>query len=126
VRYQDLPQASAAIDIAAPPESVWRWVSDIALMAELSEELRSVEWLDEVTAPAVGARFRGTSFHPSLGEWTTVSTVTECEPGKRFTWTVYAGQDDHRPSSTWSFELTPTAAGTRLKQTGLIGPAARV
>ena len=30
MRYQDLPQASAETDIAAPPDAVWRWVSDIA------------------------------------------------------------------------------------------------
>ena len=81
--YADTPTVAAEIHIEAPPERVWRLVSDIFLMPELSAELQEVAWLDGVTGPAVGHRFTGRNAHPAMGEWATVSTVTECDPPRR-------------------------------------------
>jgi len=119
--YAELPTARASIEIAATPEQVWSLVSDVQLMVKLSEELQEVTWLDDATEPASGRQFSGRSFHPALGEWTSVSTITECEPGVRLVWDVDAGQGDE-PSSQWGFEIEPTAAGTRLSQFGRMGP----
>ena len=58
-RYADLPTVEVSTWIEAPAEHVWRLVSDIGLMPGLSQELQSVEWLDGVSQPAVGARFLG-------------------------------------------------------------------
>ena len=80
--YADTPVAAAEVHIEAPPARVWALASDIFLMPELSAELQAVEWLDgdpEATGPAVGRRFTGRSAHPAMGEWDTVSTVTECD-----------------------------------------------
>jgi uncharacterized protein YndB with AHSA1/START domain len=120
VRYRDSPTASASITISAPPEVVWSHVTDIGLMAELSEELQAVEWLDGVTEPAPGRRFLGTSRHRAIGEWQTTSTVTACVPAERFAWQV--GGEDGQPSATWSFALEAVDGGTRLTQTGTMGP----
>ena len=89
--YADSPTAAVQIFIDAPPERVWDLVSEIALMAELSSELQEVAWLDrdpEMSGPAVGRRFTGRNAHPAMGEWETVSTVTECEPPHSFAWAV--------------------------------------
>jgi len=121
--YADGPTASAEVRIEAPPERVWTLVSDIFLMPELSSELQRVAWLDgdpETGGAAAGRRFTGRNAHPAMGEWETVSTVTECDPPRRFAWAV---GDAARPSATWRFTLTPDGAGTLLEQWYQMGPA---
>ena len=121
--YADSPVVVVQILIEAPPERVWRLVSDIGLMAELSPELQEVAWLDgdpEATPPAAGRRFTGRNAHPAMGEWETVSTVTECDPPHRFAWAV--GDPSH-PAATWRFTLKPDGNGTMLEQWYQMGPA---
>ncbi len=118
-RYADQPTIEVGIWIGAPPERVWTLVSDIGLMPRLSGELQSVEWLDNASGPAVGARFRGTSRHPALGEWSTISHVVEHDPGRVFAWAV---EDVEVPSATWRFTLRPEQAGTWLSQWARMGP----
>ena len=117
--YADSPVVTAEIGIDAPPERVWDLVSEIALMAELSSELQEVTWLDGVTGPAVGNRFTGRNAHPAMGEWETVSTVTECDPPHRFAWAV---GDPAHPSASWRFTLKPDREGTLLEQWYQMGP----
>lgn len=118
--YADCPVAAAELHIEAPPARVWGLASDIFLMPELSSELQAVEWLDGATGPAVGHRFTGRSAHPAMGEWDTVSTVTECDEPHRFAWVV--GDPGH-PSATWRFTLKPDGEGTLLEQWYQMGPA---
>lgn len=118
-RYADQPTVEVGIWIDAPPERVWTLVSDIELMPRLSNELQSVEWLDGASEPAVGARFRGTSRHPALGEWSTISYVVEHDPGQVFAWAV---EDVEQPTATWRFTLRPEQTGTRLSQWARMGP----
>jgi uncharacterized protein YndB with AHSA1/START domain len=118
--YADLPTAEVQTWIDAPPDRVWPLVADIELMPKLSDELQSVEWLDPATGPAVGATFRGHCNHDSLGEWSTVSHVVECEPGKVFAWAV---EDPDLPTATWRFTLRPDRGGTTLSQWMRMGPA---
>jgi len=121
--YADCPVAAAEVHIEAPPARVWALASDIFLMPELSSELQAVAWLDgdqETTGPAPGRRFTGRSAHPAMGEWDTVSTVTECDEPHRFAWVV--GDPGH-PSATWRFTLKPDGTGTLLEQWYQMGPA---
>ncbi|MEU1498893.1 MULTISPECIES: SRPBCC family protein [unclassified Streptomyces] len=118
-RYADRPTVEARIRIDAPPARVWELVSDIHLMPRLSTELQSVRWLDQVTAPAVGARFVGRSRHESLGEWETTSYVVRCEKDQVFAWAV---SDPELPSAVWRFTLDVTDAGTELTQWMQMGP----
>ena len=118
--YADCPAVAAEVYIEAPPERVWDLVSEIALMAELSSELQEVTWLDAVAGPAVGNRFTGRNAHPAMGEWETVSTVTECDPPHRFAWAV---GDPAHPAATWRFTLKPAGEGTLLEQWYQMGPA---
>jgi hypothetical protein len=73
-----------------------------------------------VTGPAVGHRFTGRNAHPAMGEWETVSTVTECDPPHRFAWAV---GDPAHPSASWRFTLKPDGEGTLLEQWYQMGPA---
>jgi Polyketide cyclase / dehydrase and lipid transport len=117
--YADCPAVAAEVYIEAPPGRVWDMVSDIFVMTGLSSELQEVAWLDGATGPAVGHRFTGRNAHPEVGEWETVSTITECDEPHRFAWAV---GDPSRPSATWRFTLRPDGAGTRLEQWMQMGP----
>ncbi len=105
--------------ISAPPEKIWPLVTDINFSAKFSTEFTGAEWLDGITAPAVGARFLGRNTHPANGSWETTSTVTSCTPNVCFGWSV-GDVDD--PSATWRYDLETVADGTRVTQTAQIGP----
>lgn len=118
-RYADKPTVEVVTWIDAPPERVWKLVSDVSLMPAMSDELQSAEWLDGASEPAVGARFVGHSRHEAYGEWETTSHVVECEPPRVFAWAV---QDPADPSAVWRFRLTPKDGGTELSQWMQMGP----
>ena len=120
LRYRDCPTVEATVTIAASPHEVWALVSDIQLPARFSSEFLGADWLDGVTGPAVGARFVGRNHHPAIGEWQTMSTICDFEPGSRFGCAV---GDTDQPSATWRFTLDPGGAGTRLTQWMQMGPA---
>jgi uncharacterized protein YndB with AHSA1/START domain len=118
--YADTPTVEADTYIDAPPERVWRLVSDIHLMARMSQELLDVEWADGWDGPGLGATFVGRNFHKDFGEWKTTSIVVDYESPKVFGWAV---SDVERPSSVWRFTLRPEGAGTVLTQWVQLGPA---
>ncbi len=97
--------------IAAAPERVWEFVSDITVPARFSGELQRVEWLDGATTPRIGARFAGYNENEGLGEWSTTSELVEVEEPRVFAWQV-VGVDD--PVASWRFELVPEPSGTTL------------
>ena len=50
---------SVTVHVDAPPERVWRLVSDVTNTGRFSPETFEAEWIDGSTGPEVGARFRG-------------------------------------------------------------------
>ena len=118
-RYADMPTVEVSTWIEAPPEHVWQLVCDIGLMPDLSRELKSVEWLDGVSQPAVGARFVGRNKNDVLGEWSTTSYIVQHDPCRVFAWAV---EDPEQPSATWRFTLHPEQDGTTLSQWVRLGP----
>ncbi|MEU8587718.1 SRPBCC family protein [Streptomyces sp. NPDC048664] len=118
-RYADTPTIEVRTWVDAAPDRVWALVSDIELMPAMSEELRSVEWLDGAVGPAVGARFVGRNEHEAFGRWQTTSHVIECEPESVLAWAV---QDPADPSAIWRFRLRPVDDGTDLTQWMQMGP----
>lgn len=106
-------------DIAAPPYEVWRVVTDIGVLPRFSAELQRVEWAAGFDGPALGAQFLGTNRNPAVGEWTTRCEIVEFEPDRVF---AYAVERVEKPVATWRFELSPSAEGTYLSYTAVIGP----
>ncbi|MFE8939396.1 SRPBCC family protein [Streptomyces sp. NPDC007872] len=134
MRYAEGPSAHCDIHVGAAVPRVWELVTDILLPARFSPELCRAAWLDGAEGPRVGARFEGHNHHRLLGEWRTVSHVTELEAaGERrvFAWAVtdadgrYGGPapDPARPMATWRYDLAPEDGGTRLRQSARLGPA---
>ena len=99
---------SETIDIEAPADKVWGMVSDVTRVGEWSPETVSAEWLDGATGPALGARFKG--HNKRKGPWTTKCTVTACEPGRTFGFSVGKGE------TTWRYDLAAVDAGCRVTE----------
>ncbi|GAA5703532.1 hypothetical protein SM007_34565 [Streptomyces avermitilis] len=126
MRLADGPQVECEIEVAAPPERVWRLVSDISTSARYSPELQWVEWLDGAEGPAVGACFVGRNSNAGLGEWQSVSRIAEFVEPLSFRWEVVREDDRNGEALTvWTYTLAPAADGssTRLRHGMRIGPA---
>ena len=100
---------AVTVNMAAPPDEVWKLVSDVTQIGRYSPETFEAEWLDGATGPAVGARFRGHVKRNGRGPtyWTECS-VTECEPNRVFAFGV--GKPG-KAMNTWSYRLEPAADG---------------
>jgi hypothetical protein len=94
--------AEATESIAADPKTVYDLVSDVTRMGEWSPETTSCRWLGGATGPVVGARFIGSNKH-GFRRWATICTVTDAEPGRRFSFSVAFGPV---AISEWSYEFT--------------------
>ncbi len=111
------PGVTVEVDIAAPAQRVWEFVTDINLPSRFSGEFKGGEWLDG-DGPRVGARFVGRN---AIGDrsWETTSHVVACEEPKVFAWNVV---DPDNPAAQWRFELDPVGDTTRLRQCMTMGP----
>ena len=119
MRMSDLPTVQVDIFINASPASVWELATDLNRVGEWSPEYQGGEWIDGATGPVVGARFSGRNKRGDR-EWESTSTVTEAIPSQTFAWAV--GAHPSNPAATWRFDLTPEAAGTRVRQHVQMGP----
>lgn len=116
---EGMPGVSVEVDIAASPERVWEFASDINIAAQFSKEFQGAEWID-ADGPKVGATFIGRNERADVNrKWQTTSWVVACESPKVFAWNV---NDRDDPSAQWRFELEKIPVGTRLRQSLVIGP----
>jgi uncharacterized protein YndB with AHSA1/START domain len=100
--------------MAAPPEQIWRLVSDVTNIGRFSPETFEAEWLDGAAGPAEGVRFRGHVRRNGRGPvyWTTC-TIVDCEPGRAF---GFAVENRGRPVNTWRYRLEPSGDGTNVTE----------
>jgi len=99
--------------VAARPERVWQLVSDLPGMGVFSPENAGGSWRGGATGPAVGAVFLGRN-RSGLRRWSTKSTVTRCEPGRAFAFSV---SSVGLPVAEWSYDVEPEGDGSRLTET---------
>lgn len=97
---------SASVDVDAAPEAVWAVVSDVTRMPEFSPELRRLYAVGG-GEPRVGMRLVGIN-RRGYAVWPTTSKVTRLEAGRAVAWRT------RESGATWTYELEPTATGTRL------------
>ena len=108
-------RGSVTVHMAAPPERVWALVSDVTRVGEFSPETFEGQWLDGVTGPAPGVGFRGQVKRNGRGPvYWTVCTVTACEPGRAFAFTV--GGPRGTILNRWRYQLEPAAGGTAVTE----------
>ncbi len=101
-------KAEVLLHVDAPPAVVYGVVSDVTRMGEWSPETIKCEWLDGATAPAVGARFKGSNKRGFL-RWSTKPTVVAVDPGRAFAFEV--GSDVR-----WTYRADADGAGTNLTE----------
>ncbi|WP_422744783.1 SRPBCC family protein [Mycobacterium sp. WMMD1722] len=101
------PLLHAQIDIDAPAATVWSLVSDLNRMPQWSPQCRVMKPLGPVRpgTRTVNLNKRGPLF------WPTTCTITDLVPEKKIAFRVNAN------NTVWSYELEPTATGTRLTET---------
>ena len=101
------PLLQAQIDIDAPVTTVWALVSDLNRMPQWSPQCRVMK--------AFGGPLRQGSKTINLNRrkflfWPTTSRITELIPEKKLAFRV------DQNGTVWSYELEPTATGTRLTE----------
>ena len=107
-------RGSAAIEIAAAPDRVYRLITDVTRMGEWSPECYRCTWLDGTSVAVPGVRFRG---HNRLGPytWQTTAVIKEAEADRLFAFTTIHDKTG-REETAWRYELTPLPEGTRLTE----------
>jgi hypothetical protein len=105
---------SVTLYMAAPPEKIWAFVSDVTNTSKYAEETFEAEWIDGATGPAVGARFRGHVLRNGRppAYWAKCE-VTHCEPGREFGFSVMLG---NRRGNNWHYRFTPNGDGTDVTE----------
>ncbi len=108
---ETLAYREASIEIEADAATVYDLVSDITRMGEWSPENVGGVWLDGGSGQ-VGDRFEGLNRTPER-EWTRECEIARAEPGADFTFVVGGVEAN---CTWWSYEMTPSASGTELKE----------
>lgn len=101
------PILKAEIEINAPVAKVWSLVSDPSRMPQWSPQCRIMKALGPIRpgTRTINLNRRGLLF------WPTTSVITEVIPERKFAFRIPIN------TSVWSYELEPTATGTRLIET---------
>jgi hypothetical protein len=108
-------RGSVTVHMAASPSQVWALVSDVTRVGEFSPETFEGQWLGGATGPAPGVRFRGHVKRNGRGPiYWTVCTVTACEPGREFAFTV--GGPRGTIVNSWRYQLESSAGGTDVTE----------
>jgi uncharacterized protein YndB with AHSA1/START domain len=114
-------QGSVTVRMAASPEHVWSLVSDVTTIGRFSPETFEAEWLDGMTGPARGVRFRGhvrRNGKAWLVYWTKCR-ITGCEPGRDFAFDVIG--PGGKTSVNWSYHFDPVDDGTDVTESFQLG-----
>jgi len=106
------PDVEVAEAIAAPPQALYRLVSDITRMGEWSPENKSCRWVGGATGPSVGARFKGAN-RRGWRRWSTICTIVAADPGRTFGFDVGFGPV---PISRWTYTFAPDGEGCRVTE----------
>jgi uncharacterized protein YndB with AHSA1/START domain len=98
------PLLQTQIDIDAPVDKVWELITDTRRMPEWSPQCRKMKTFGPLRQ---GTRTLNVNRRKRL-YWTTTSTITEVIPQRKFAFRVNTN------NTIWSYELEPTATGTRV------------
>jgi len=101
------PLLQAEVEINAPVSTVWSLVSDLSRMPQWSPQCRVMKLLGPLRP---GTRTLNLNRHNMLF-WPTTSVITEVLPERKLAFRVPIN------TTVWTYELEPTATGTRLVET---------
>lgn len=98
------PLLQTQTDINAPVAKVWELVSDLSRMPQWSPQCRKMKLLGPLHPGTRTLNLNRRNFM----FWPTTSTITEVIPEQKLAFRVNTN------GTVWSYELEPTAEGTRL------------
>ncbi len=104
---------SDSIDIECAPEKAFAIIADLPAMGNLSPENDGGEWLNGVTEPRVGAKFKGDNSRAG-DRWATVATVKTYDPPRLF---VFDVTWRHFPIARWEYNVERAPGGCRVTET---------
>ncbi len=104
-----MTQGEFSVTVAAQPEQVWQWVSQLEKHAEWSPKAYSFEWTSG-EPNTVGARFRSIGWVPGDKKHVNTGEITEVVPNQRFALRA----DDKQGSFANTFVLKPSGDGTEV------------
>ena len=110
---QHLDHDSVSAHIAAPPEAIYRLVSDVTRTPEFSPEIVECIWLDGAAGPAVGARFKARNKMPNRPAFSNKPIVTVFEPDRTF---AFARTEPFGGTVEWRYDFRPDGDGTLLTE----------
>lgn len=110
---QTLDHDEVTVHVAAPPEVVYRLVSDVTLMPRFSPEIQRCVWLGGADGPAPGARFRSTNKLPRRPPWRNTPVVLVADPAREFT---ISRTEPFAGTLVWRYRLAPEDGGTRVTE----------
>ena len=99
--------------VHAPPDAVYRLVSDVTRTPEHSPEVVQCTWEDGATGPVVGARFAARNSVGRGRPWTNHPVVTVAEPGRAF---AVSRTEKGAGTIVWRYDLEPHPEGTLVRQ----------
>lgn len=105
---------SVEVEVTAAPEQVWALLADVTRTGEWSHETHGGEWLDGAAAAVPGARFRGSN-RQGRTRWSRVCEVVTVDRPHRLSWRTVPTRL-FPDSSLWTFDITPSAGGCRIRQ----------
>jgi hypothetical protein len=100
-------KGSASIEIRASPDRVYNLLIDFDRIGEISPECYRAEWLEGLTGPHAGGKFRGYN-RSGKAEWQTECRVLRAMPGVE--WAFKANAPSPTPT-TWRYTFARTEEG---------------
>jgi hypothetical protein len=110
---QQLDHDQVSLHMDARPDDVYALVADVTRTPEFSPEILECVWLDGVTEPAVGARFRARNKVPNRPSWTNTPVVTVVDPGREF---AFARTEPFAGTVEWNYRFEPEGDGTLVTE----------
>jgi uncharacterized protein YndB with AHSA1/START domain len=108
------PHIEVSVHVDAPPEDVWRVVSDVTRSGEWSGESRGCEWLHGASSAEPGTRFKGQNLRRGW-RWTRVSQIAKADRPRELVWRTLSTVI-YPDSTEWRITLEPEAGGTRVTE----------
>ena len=104
-----MTQGEFSVTIAAAPETVWPWVSQLDKHAEWSPKPFSIEWVSG-EPNSVGGRYRSVGWVPGDKNHVNEGEITEVVPNERF---ALRADDEQGPFQN-TYVLRPSGDGTEV------------